>query len=599
MAPHPGPDDHSRARLLAGCDDEQQVAITSSGAPLCVLAAAGSGKTRVLTRRIAWRVLEGSATARYVLALTFTRKAAAELRGRLSRLGLPEPVTTGTFHAIALAELRRLAAERSRPAPVVAASKASLLVAALGKDARPSRPLLADLASELEWAMARCLSPRTYAAASRLAGRRPPIDATDLAELFARYEREKHRRGVLDFDDLLARCREELEGDPDFAASARWRYRHLFVDEYQDVNAAQERLLQAWLGPSRDLCVVGDPDQAIYGWNGSDPSVLETFKDRHRDATLVRLSTNYRSTRPILAVASSVLDAGAGPVEPRVRAAIWRSSGTIPTLSCFASDGEETGEVVARLRRSRAVGGSWSELAVLARTNAQLEAFETELSAVGVAYRSGGGRALLGRAPVRSALSDLASRHGQSGLRAWLDDLESTLDGHEGTAADDRQELLRLGYEFVSSDASATGEGFVAWLEASLRSDPPSGAKDAVDLLTFHRAKGLEWRVVFVTGLEDGLVPIAHAHSEEALAEERRLLYVACTRAREELHCSWAEQRSFAGRVVGRTPSPYLGAIQATALELARSGTMTPERTLAARDTVRAILAGRDRSSTD
>ena len=310
-------------RLLAGCDAEQREAITTEAKPLCVLAAAGSGKTRVLTRRIAWRVNEGTASAPYVLALTFTRKAASELRGRLASLGLAEPATAGTFHSVALAELRRLAAERGRPAPVVISSKARLLAAAAGRDAGHDRATLAELAFEIEWAQARCLTARDYLRAVTISGRQTQCDPAVVAEVWKRYEREKQRRGVLDFDDLLARCANEMEKDPEFAASARWRFRHFFVDEYQDVNSAQVRLLEAWLGDGDDVCVVGDPDQAIYSWNGSDPRALVDFPLRHAGSRVLRLAMNYRSTDAVLAVASSVLSAetSAGParISPRDR----------------------------------------------------------------------------------------------------------------------------------------------------------------------------------------------------------------------------------------------------------------------------------------
>jgi DNA helicase-2/ATP-dependent DNA helicase PcrA len=305
-------------RLLAGCDPQQREAITTEARPLCVLAAAGSGKTRVLTRRIAWRVNEGTASARYVLALTFTRKAASELRGRLASLGLAEPATAGTFHAVALGELRRLAAERGGPAPVVIASKARLLATAAGQDIGHARAMLADLASEIEWAQAQCLTAREYPRAASASGRPSQCDPVVVTEIWRRYDREKQRRGVLDFDDLLLRCATELENDAEFAASARWRFRHLFVDEYQDVNPAQVRLLEAWLGDNDDLCVVGDPDQAIYSWNGSDPRALIDFPQRHPGARVVRLAVNYRSTDVVLAVASSVLtgEPSFGPAPP-------------------------------------------------------------------------------------------------------------------------------------------------------------------------------------------------------------------------------------------------------------------------------------------
>jgi DNA helicase II / ATP-dependent DNA helicase PcrA len=622
MASTAAPPSDMAGRLLAGCDAEQREAITTDATPLCVLAAAGSGKTRVLTRRIAWRVVHGTAAAPYVLALTFTRKAASELRGRLSRLGLAEPATAGTFHAVALGELRRLAAERGLPAPVVVASKARLLAAAAGPEVGRDRGALAALAFEIEWAQARCLTTHTYERAAAAAGRRGQCDPALVTAVWARYEREKQRRAVLDFDDLLLRCANELEKDPDFAASARWRFRHVFVDEYQDVNPAQVRLLEAWLGGNDDLCVVGDPDQAIYAWNGSDPRALLDFPVRHPGCRVVRLAMNYRSTDAVLAVAASVLRArplDRPRAEPRsgpdfsLVSGRPRSAGRPPSVVGYETDGDEARGVVSALRRARVPGGSWSSLAVLARTNAQLVLFERELDLAGIPFRSGGGRGFLSRPAVRTALERLTGGgDGASapGLRAWLEELqpsgaaadtgateeEAGGDGGPRASDDDVSELARLTIEYLRGDSSPTPAGLVGWLEASLRSDPPRQAGDAVDLVTFHRAKGLEWRVVFVTGLEDGLVPIAHAHSTEALAEERRLLYVACTRAMDELFCSWARERAFGGRLSARTPSPFLAAIEATHRDLARLAEATPDRARASQREVRALLAGRERT---
>ena len=431
MEPAPTRANAMAGRLLAGCDSNQRLAITSEARPLCVLAAAGSGKTRVLTRRIAWRVNEGTATARYVLALTFTRKAASEMRARLANLGLPEPATVGTFHATALSELRRLAAERGRPAPVVVASKAKILAAAAGAKASHDRALLAELAQEIEWAQAQCLTPRDYERALGPAGRQAQLEPGVVTEVWKRYEREKQHRGVLDFDDLLLRCAKEIETDPEFAASVRWRFRHIFVDEYQDVNPAQVRLLDAWLGDNDDLCVVGDPDQAIYAWNGSDPRALVEFPERHPGCEVVRLGINYRSTDAVLAVACCVLRADA--IAPVGRSGTeWASqSGTTAALAgvsasqrpgvraqpvvAYETDADEALGVVTALRRARSPGAPWSSLAILARTNAQLLLFERELHSAGVPFRSGGGRTFLNRPAVRRALERLNSAN-QSGF---------------------------------------------------------------------------------------------------------------------------------------------------------------------------------------
>jgi len=269
--------------LLDGLTDAQRAAVTCDGAPLCILAGAGSGKTRVLTTRIAWRVATGSADARHVLALTFTRKAAGELRRRLGGLGVRDGVAAGTFHAIAYAQLRRRWADQGVQAPTLLERKAGLLARLAGPRSTGDAAVQpADLAAEIEWAKARLIAPAQYEAAALGAGRTPPIPTPSMATLYERYEQEKRSRGLVDFDDLLVRCVEAMHADAEMAAAVRWQHRHLFVDEFQDVNPAQAALLAAWRGSSSDLCVVGDPNQAIYAWNGAEPSFLVDFARRAR-----------------------------------------------------------------------------------------------------------------------------------------------------------------------------------------------------------------------------------------------------------------------------------------------------------------------------
>jgi DNA helicase-2/ATP-dependent DNA helicase PcrA len=606
--------------LLSGCDEEQAEAITTSASPLCVLAGAGSGKTRVLTRRIAWRVLNGSATATHVLALTFTRKAALELRSRLGALGLPEAVTAGTFHSVALAELKRLAAEQGRRPPVVMSSKVRLLMdvlddaptagrAATGRR-RPGpaprgprdRRSVADLASEIEWAKSRCLRPDALARAAAFAGRRSSWDPAEVAEIWERYEVHKHRRGVLDFEDLLARCTDQLLSDPEFAASARWRYRHLFVDEYQDVNEAQQRLLRAWLAGNDDLCVVGDPHQAIYSWNGANPRAIANFREDFPGATVLRLSINYRSTHEVLTVAGAVLgETTAAPVGG------VRPEGPIPTVASYADETAEAAGVAEGARKAKRPGRSWSQIAVLARTNAQLNAIEAALSSRGVPCHVASASGLLTKPWVQDAVRTAARAPDTPALAAWAADLLAASQApedpddearapSEGLADDARLDLTaltRLAGEYLSEDGAASGAGFQSWLQAAQGRDHDPIRRDAVSLTTFHRAKGLEWAVVFVTGLEDGYVPISHARDPDSLAEERRLLYVACTRAEEELHCSWAAERSFpSSRPIPRAPSPWLSAIEAAHRDLQRLRKPAPEAAREALAASRRVLEG-------
>jgi len=558
--------------LLAWCDEEQVEAITTLARPLCVLAGAGSGKTRVLTRRMAWRVLQGSATADHILALTFTRKAAGELRERLADLGLPQPVVAGTFHAVALSELKRRAAERSMRPPVVLSSKIRLLYHVLGDRGRlvPTPKAVAELASEIEWAKAGCVTASGYEQAAARSRRTSSWRSSEVAETWQRYELEKRRRGVLDFEDLLQRCEAELRADAEFAGSARWRYRHVFVDEFQDVNEAQLRLLKAWLGQNDDLCVVGDPQQAIYSWNGADPDVIANFAAHFRGATVMSLRTNYRSTREVLGVAAAVL----GIVEPAPAGGAV-PEGKVPTVTAYRSDVDEATSVAGAARLAKRPGRAWSRIAVLARTNGQLGLLEEALSAAGIPTRVARARWQPGSPLAKSALDEAVAAPNAAALARWAADLDGapadSVAG-EGLIRLELVELARAAIEYIGEDVSPTGVGFRNWLETTVPFEADAGHRaDAVELATFHRAKGLEWEVVFVTGLEDGLVPISHAREPAAIAEERRLLYVACTRAAEELHCSWASERTFSsGRPSPRSPSPWLAAIEGAGLELRR-----------------------------
>src|SRR5829696_185405 len=553
------------ARLLEGLTTAQAEAVATEAAPLRVLAGPGSGKTRVLTRRIAHRIATGSADADHVLALTFTRKAAGELRARLGRLGVRGTVVAGTFHAVAYATLRRDEADAGRPAPALLTRKAGLLGRLLDKRGLGGAVRPAEVAAEVEWAKARLVGPEAYVEAAAAAGRRPPIDVGDVGGLYRAYEDEKRRRGQVDFDDLLLRCARRLEADPEAAARQRWRFRHLFVDEFQDVNPLQARLLAAWRGERPDLCVVGDPDQAIYAWNGADAGRLLDFPRRFPDGHTVVLADNFRSTPQVLAVAGAVLGAraaGAGPLQPA------RESGTVPTVRRFADDAAEAQGIARAVQRRHREGLSWSSMAVLVRTHAQSVVLEAALAATGVPHRVRSGPPFLRQPAVVAALEDLAKRRGR--LAPLLVDLEDEA-ADAGEAGALLSELVRLGREYEALDPVAGTDGFLDWLATALRADDGPAAAGVVEVATFHAAKGLEWPVVFVAGLERGLVPVGHARPGPATDEEQRLLYVALTRAEEELHCSWAAERRFGARAIEREPSPWLADVEAAieALEAA------------------------------
>ena len=565
-------------RFLADLNDLQREAVTTPASPLAILAGAGSGKTRVLTRRIAWQAAQGAIDPRHVLAVTFTRKAAGELSDRLGGLGVRRVVTSGTFHGLALAQLRRRWRDRGEPVPALLERKAKILAPLLGGGPTVGAEA-AEVAGEIEWAKARLVAPEGYEAAVTAAGRATPRPAVEIASLYDRYETEKSRRGVIDFDDLLWRLADALEHDAEFAAVLRWRHRHLFVDEFQDVNPAQFRLIRLWLGDRRDLCVVGDDDQAVYGFTGADAGYLVHFARHFSGAGVVRLEENYRSTPQVLAAAHAVLPGGARRKKP-LRPTL--ADGPLPTISAYASDRDEATAVARQLQAAHQPGAPWSGTAVLYRTNAQSAPLEAALRAAGVPYRVRGAARFLDRPAVAAALEELrraASAAPGLPLKAHLAGLLEWAEEAGGGEAATRERrehvdaLVRLGHDYLVAEAASSGDtpeppgsgtaaGFVAHLVTVLAEEDPTGT-DAVELLTFHKAKGLEWRVVFVTGLERGLVPIAYAETPAALAEERRLLYVALTRAERELHLSWASRRTLGGRDMTRQASPYLTSIEA------------------------------------
>lgn len=574
-------------RLLDGLDPSQRRAVTSPAQPLAILAGAGSGKTRVLTRRIAHRCLTGSADARHVLALTFTRKAAGELDARLRAFGLRDLPAAGTFHSVAYAQLRTRWASAGDAAPTLLDGKGRILGRVLGSTTRAS---VADLAAEIEWARARCVEPDDYEREVARTDRRTPVEPGRIAEWYRRYEQEKRRRGVVDFDDLLARCADAIERDPAFAAAQRWRFRHLFVDEYQDLNRLQDRLLRAWLGDRVDLAVVGDPNQAIYGWNGADPSLLTDIERHHPGTEVIALEDSYRSTPQILATAGALLGDRPGSAAA-LRA--HRPDGPIPTVVGYATDRDEANGIARAAHDHHGPGRGWSSQAVLVRTNAQISIIEEAFRRAAIPHRVRGAGDLLADADVAALLRELRNR--DEPLTTSLADLQAVVDrdraelvGTDGegdepteTSALGRrvaalEQVVRLGHDLLVVEPTARARDLGGWLRATLR-DEGSERGDAVDIVSFHAAKGLEWSVVHVAGLEAGYVPITHARTAEARAEEQRLLYVALTRAADVLRCTWAGVRTFGEREVERRPSPLLGPLRATLAELATAETDAPD----------------------
>ena len=572
--------------LLRGLDPTQRDAVTSRAAPLAILAGAGSGKTRVLTRRIAWMASEGLLEPEHTLAVTFTRKAAGELRTRLAKLGVPRGITAGTFHAIALAQLRRRAADQGRAMPTLLERKVRILVPIVGGRGREAGLAAQELASEIEWAKARLVGPDAYERAVTLAARNPPRPAAEVARIFAAYEKEKRRRGLADFDDLISGCANAMAKDAEFAAAQRWRFRHLFVDEFQDASPAQLHLLRGWLGDRGELTAVGDPDQAIYAFAGADAGYLERFTahfpvDRYPDVGVVRLGSNYRSTPQVVVASTAVLEGRRAPARAP------REDGPLPTITEYESDATEAHSIARAMKRAHGPSQPWSRMAILYRVNAQSALFEEALARAGVPFRVRGGGRFLDRPEVKVALDDLRRVAREGPARTFADHMADLVADADHLSEERREHvdaLLRLGEEYLDSEAGpGTVEGYLTFLQEALRGDDGSeaaagapanattgasggggggGGGGAVELLTFHRAKGLEFDTVYVTGLERGLVPISHAKTDDALAEEQRLLYVALSRAERELHLSWAKRRAVGARQANRTPSPWLARIE-------------------------------------
>lgn len=510
-------------RLLRGLDTAQCEAVTSSAAPLAIVAAAGSGKTTVLTRRIAYRIADETADARHVLALTFTRDAAAELKRRLRRLDIREPIEAGTFHSVALRLLRDRSLTRHEPMPQVAPDRQRLVRECLSELRLGVEPFLA--LADIDWARARLVPPEQYEAACRAERRRSSVPAARFAELLSAYERLKRRRGVVDFDDMLANVLNAVRTEPGFADIARWRYRHLFVDEAQDLNPLQHALLEAWRGGRPDLCLVGDPRQAIYGWNGADHTTLTNVELRYPGVTVISLTSNYRCSPQVVRAGAAALASDGQSDDTSSR----QPDGPAISIHAYPTETDEAA-AVARHVRTLLNHRRGSDIAVLARTNDQLTELQRALTARGIRTERS-----VGRSPIEVALQEAHRAGSREQLAAlaerWFADTDSV-----------RRRVAEEIDRFLSSDEPG---GFKLWIESRAPFDDleQPEADDAVALLTFHAAKGREWWAVIVTGVEEGLVPHGSAGNAAQRSEEARLLYVALTRAAHQLTITYSEQR--------------------------------------------------------
>ncbi|WP_246074431.1 ATP-dependent DNA helicase UvrD2 [Marihabitans asiaticum] len=573
--------------VLDALDPEQrEVAATPTG-PLCVLAGAGTGKTRAITHRIAYGVHSGAYQPMRVLAVTFTARAAGEMRVRLRELGVAG-VQARTFHAAALRQLHYFwphaiggAAPEILPhkAPVVAEAASRLRL-------RLDRTELRDVAAEVEWAKVSLLTPESYAAAARREGREPPgMDESGMARLLEVYEEVKGERAVIDFEDVLLLTVGILEERDDIAATVRQQYRHFVVDEYQDVNALQQRLLELWLGGRHEVCVVGDPMQTIYSFTGASPQHLLGFSAAHPGARTVRLVRNYRSTPEVVRLANTLvasMPSGSTARRGAVELVAQRSAGPDPTLTALDDDPAEAAWVAARIRSQLDAGRPASDVAILLRTNGQSEGFESALADAGVPYLVRGGERFFARREVRDAIVLLrGAARTDDESKSLPDTVADVLQGvgyqEEPPAASGavraRWESLRA-LVTLAERLAATSPG-VRLPELIRELDERAAAQHApsvegVTLASLHAAKGLEWPVVHLAGCSDGLMPIVMAEGPDEIEEERRLLYVGMTRARDELHLSWARARTPGARPTRRV-SRFLDPLAVVLGEGARS----------------------------
>lgn len=576
--------------LIAGLDEEQRAAVLAPRGPVCVLAGAGTGKTRTITHRIAHLVSGGHVAAGQVLAVTFTSRAAGEMRARLRALDGAAATDTRvggvqalTFHAAARRQLRYFWPRVVGDTPWQLLDRKFSVVAQAANRAgiNPSTDDVRDLAGEIEWAKASLISPEQYGAAVAAAGRDIPLDAEKIAAVYSGYETAKVRGEValLDFDDLLLHTAAAIENDPGVAEEFRGRYRCFVVDEYQDVTPLQQRVLTAWLGERDDVTVVGDANQTIYSFTGASPRYLLDFTRRFPEAALVRLERDYRSTPQVVSLANRVIAAARGRVAgSRLQLVGQREPGPEPSFHQYPDEVAEAAATAAAIGKLIEAGVGPAEIAVLYRINAQSEVYEEALTEAGITYQVRGGEGFFTRQEIRQAvlalqraaerdIADEASAGLPALVRTVLEPLGLTATAPTGVRARERWEALSALVDLVDDEVAARPELDLPGLLRELRNradsrHPP--VVQGVTLASLHAAKGLEWDAVFVVGLADGTLPISHALAHgpdsEAVEEERRLLYVGVTRARIHLALSWSLARTPGGRA-SRKPSRFLTGI--------------------------------------
>ncbi|WP_040165610.1 ATP-dependent helicase [Microbacterium gorillae] len=560
---------------LDGLDDRQREAAAVLRGPVCVLAGAGTGKTRVITHRIAHGVDTGAYSPGRVMAVTFTAKAAGEMRGRLRALGV-QGVAARTFHAAALSQLNYFwPTLTGGPAPSIIDNKVRMLAhASDGVGLRLDTPTLRDVASEIEWRKITMRSIDQYALTGRTVGR---LTVEETVRLQRAYEALKDERRQLDFEDVLLACAGMLEAEPRVTAAVREQYRHFTVDEFQDVSPLQYHLLKLWLGDRRDLCVVGDASQTIFSFAGADAKFLLEFDRAYEDARVVKLERNYRSDPTVIEVANDLMRGRPGALTLE---AVRPAGAPTPTVTAYDDERDEAYGIARAIGKQIARGAGPQQIAVLYRSQAQSAAIADALAQSGIASQVMGGKRFFDLPEVRTAVLELRGAAIAPNTSGFLPTVRDVLRGlgltdappPTGGALRDAWEALAALFRLAEdAPADTTLRAFADDLLLRTK-DQHEPVLATVTLATLHAAKGLEWEHVHIIGWSEGLLPISYATSFDAVDEERRLAYVGVTRAGTSVSLSWARG---AGRQA-RKPSRFLQEIGSRSLRAAGASARIP-----------------------
>jgi DNA helicase-2/ATP-dependent DNA helicase PcrA len=538
--------------ILEALDNEQRAVALATRGPVCVIAGAGTGKTRAITHRIAYAAAIGTMDPHKVLALTFTARAAGEMRTRLRSLGVPS-VAARTIHAAALKQLTffwpQVFGGRT---PDLLTTKSGFLTEAIKRAALQdelsitSRDLLRDIATEIEWAKVSQVAPSDYLSESQKRTVKPRINPEQLAKVYTAYESVKHQERAIDFEDVLLLTTAMIEEEREVRERVQDQYRFFTVDEYQDISPLQQRLINAWLGSREELCVVGDPAQTIYSFAGATPVFLNSFTQRFPEAEVVRLTTGYRSTPEIIFTANSILRKGAMGNE----LVAINDHGSKPTISAYSDESAEIAGIVKDITKLISEGTPAQEIAVLARTNNQLNGLEKAMNSAGLPYQVRNTERFFDRKEVRDFLKQVrtASVIPTEGV-VWLDELRTLAQPFlTGGAIDGIAALLHLARE-LDTDSGFTPKNLRTYLreveDRVQQNNPPT--MPVTTLATLHAAKGLEWERVFLMGVSDGILPLENNSTtgdQASIDEERRLFYVGITRAKSDLRLSYRGKAS-------------------------------------------------------